>query len=96
MGVHKPYRPHEPHDQWWICIDESGNETIHQIEPHYNRLQKRWKSQAYIYVSKGMVNLVISQNDISKIKDDKVVAGAFEVISLGQKAIVRETLKIFK
>ena len=81
----------------WFGIDESGNETVHQHEPHYNRLQKRWKSQSYIYVNKGIINLLIPEESIRSIKEDKIIAAAFESRTIvGNKASVGEIIKVYK
>lgn len=81
----------------WLCIDESNNESVHQHEPHYNRLQKRWKSQGYIYVPNGLINILIPQQNIDSIDDSRIIAGGFEIIKfLNNKAHVREILKIYK
>ncbi len=46
----------------WICIDEDGNETIHSTTPYYNQLQRRWKSDYYIYVNRGLINMIVPVN----------------------------------
>ena len=81
----------------WLCIDESGNETIHQSEPHYNRIQCKWKSLCYIYVKRGFAGILLPQNYIEMVSDEKVISCAFEITSITNgKAQIREFLKIFK
>ena len=46
----------------WVCIDEDNNETVHSTTPYYNQLQRRWKSDYYVYVNKGFVSMVVPSN----------------------------------
>ena len=48
----------------WICIDEDRNETIHSSTPRYNQLHRRWKSDFYIHVNSGMLNLIVPANQL--------------------------------
>lgn len=46
----------------WVCIDEDNNETVHSTTPYYNQLQRRWKSDYYVYVNRGFVSMVVPSN----------------------------------
>ena len=46
----------------WVCIDEDNNETVHSATPYYNQLQRRWKSDYYVYVNKGLINMIVPAN----------------------------------
>ena len=46
----------------WICIDEDNNETMHNTTPYYNQLQRRWKSDYYLYVNSGLINMIVPAN----------------------------------
>ena len=58
----------------WVCIDEDKNETVHSATPYYNQLQRRWKSDYYVYVNKGFVSMVVPSNNLLP------VAAAYNII----------------
>ena len=49
-------------NSYWIARDENGIETIHQDEPTYNRLQKKWLSIQKVYVSSGLINQIVDHS----------------------------------
>ena len=52
---------------YWLAIDENGDETIHQYEPHYNHLHGKWKSMnGGTYVSKNLINLLLIKQTSTK------------------------------
>lgn len=55
-------------ESFWLAIDENGDETIHQYEPHYNQLHMKWISGNKTYVSKGLSNLILDYNMESLVK----------------------------
>lgn len=46
-------------NSYWIAKYENGIETIHQDEPTYNRLQKKWLSIQKVYISSGLINQIV-------------------------------------
>ena len=71
----------------WVCIDEDRNETIHTSVPRYNQLHRRWKSDFYIHVNSGMINLIVPTNQLLIN-----VAAAYNINPKGDNKI----LNIFK
>lgn len=78
---------------YWIAVDENGEETMHQYEPHYNQLHMKWLSNSKIHISKGLVKLLINM-DIEPIV--KAVAYEIEVIRVDSKITPINVKKIYK
>lgn len=85
---------------YWLAIDEDGNETIHQYEPHYNKLHRKWRSTSFSFVSPGFAKLVIPSGNLNESNDRITLAKAFELDSgrvneKDNKCRVLNTLKIY-
>ena len=37
---------------YWLAVDERGDETVHQEEPHYNHLHMKWYGSKKVYITK--------------------------------------------
>lgn len=50
----------------YIALNLKGAESIHPIEPSYNRLHDRWDSQCKVQAPKGTLSLLgISSRDVA-------------------------------
>ena len=78
---------------YWIAVDENGEETMHQYEPHYNHLHMKWLSNSKIHISKGLIRLLVNI-DIEPIV--KAVAYEIEVIRVDGKITPINIKKIYK
>lgn len=79
---------------YWLAVDERGDETVHQEEPHYNHLHMKWYSTQKVYVTKGMALLLVDHKMESVVK-----AVAYEISYTGitnSKLRTLTTLKIYK
>lgn len=83
-------------ESYWLAIDERGFESIHQHEPIYNRLYKKWYSKLGIHVNKGFSKLILSEELNKEINKDLVVAVAFEIDNkIENKIIVINVHRIY-
>ena len=79
---------------YWLAVDERGDETVHQEEPHYNHLHMKWYSSKKVYITKGMALLLVDHKFESVVK-----AIAYEISCTGitnSKLRILTTLKIYK
>lgn len=79
---------------YWLAVDERGDETVHQEEPHYNHLHMKWFSTQKVYVTKGMAVLLVGHQLESVVK-----AIAYEISCTGltnSKLCKLNTIKIYK
>jgi hypothetical protein len=82
---------------YWLAIDENGDETIHQYEPSYNRLHRKWKSTTGVYITKGMAKLIFPPENLRE-SNSVVKAIAYEIEEMGlvnNKVRILNTNKIF-
>ena len=83
---------------YWLAIDENNEETVHQYEPCYNKLHRKWRSTMSVYVTKGMSKIVVPDDKLNDGNDKYVIAKAFELESMGiigNKCRVIRVLKIY-
>ena len=60
----------------FIARSLKGVETIHSIEPSYNRLQDKWTSNCKIEVPKGTMKLIgILSTDIASYEVNSYING---------------------
>ncbi len=56
----------ERRDLMFIALNLKGTETMHPIEPSYNRLHDRWDSNCKIQVPRGTLRLIgIGSKDVA-------------------------------
>ena len=82
---------------YWLAIDENGDESIHQYEPSYNRLHKKWKSTTGVYVTKGLSKLLLQPENLRE-SNSVIKAIAYEIEEMGlvhNKVRVLNTFKIY-
>lgn len=82
---------------YWLAIDENGDESVHQYEPIYNKLHKKWRSTTGVYITKGLSKLLISPEFLNE-RTSIIVAIAYEVEEMGvinNKVRVVNSFKIY-
>ena len=79
---------------YWLAVDERGDETSHQEEPYYNHLHMKWYSSQKVYLTRGLLKLILDHKLDSVNK-----AIAYEISSTGitnNKLVILNTIKIYK
>ena len=77
----------------WLAVDERGDETFHQHEPVYNKLQKKWLSSSRVHIIRGLSKLILDNKC-----DGPCLAVAYEIDNValvGNKAHVVNITKIY-
>lgn len=80
---------------YWIAIDKAQHVSIHQYEPFYNHLFDKWKSTNIVYVSRGMIDILVD-NELSNNSLLKAYAYEIDTSKINSKAKVLTVKKIFK
>lgn len=82
---------------YWLAIDENKDESIHQYEPTYNHLHKKWRSATMVYITKGLSKLILPEDKIKEFNSN-VKAISFEIEEMGlvgNKGRIINTYKIY-
>lgn len=80
---------------YWIAIDSAQHVSMHQYEPFYNHLFDKWKSSNIVYVSRGMIDILVD-NELSNNSLLKAYAYEIDNSKINSKARVLTVKKIFK
>lgn len=69
----------------FISLNLKGVETIHQIEPTYNRLHDKWDTRCKVQVPKGTLKIMdIESKDVASYEVENYTNGSALVESINK------------